>query len=273
MKKKFDSIMRLSNKGYIDNPKDVKEITDAMMSCTLEDLALPSCNIMPISTRLLEIFYLPSAVAEEVRFGELLNLFRVYCLEVNSAEMAAQLVPILIKLSQTIGKVRLFTAIPIKSLMNYIANMALSPLPGQVYNRICGKCARHLGFNLPDDATIGDFLDRINVRMTRWTPGTSLDGFVDYAQNCCEIVKMMLIDCLRIGYIDMFKLSKLNDRLGKLAEEQGALSRTELHRLNRQFSAEFNTKYDYTTDDKIFDSSDFEEFSDEDDFDPDDLDD
>lgn len=272
MKTQFDSIMRLSNKGYIDNPEDVEEITDAMMNCTLAEMTVPSYNTACLGGRIMECFYLPADAAVDVRFGELLNLIRVCCLEIDNPEMAAKLVPMLRSVSQSVGSVSLFTAIPIKSLTQFITDKTQSPLPGYLYRRICEKSSVALGYPIRDNTTVGDFIGHIENRMTRWLPGSSLKKFTEYAHSCCEIVKMLLVDCLRVGYIEMFKLSEFHSRIEKLAAEQGCCSKSDLMWLNKKYAESYNTKYDYTTDDKIFDDDESDEFRDDTDFDEDDFD-
>ena len=273
MSKAYERVMRLSNKGYIDNPEDVGEITDAMMNRTLAEMTVPSYNTAYLGGRLLECVYLPAGVAEAVRFGELLNLIRVCCLETDEPEMAAKLVPMLRSVSQTVGSVKLFTAIPIKSLMQFIIDKANSPRPAYLYARICEKSSTELRYTIGDETTIGDFIRHIENRMTHWLPGSSLDEFTKYAHSCCEIVKMLLVDCLRVGYLEMFKLSEFHSRIEKLAAEQGCCSKSDLMWLNKKYAESYNTKYDYTTDDKIFDDDESDEFVDEDDFVVEDFDD
>ncbi|MCH5193288.1 MAG: hypothetical protein J1F11_04950 [Oscillospiraceae bacterium] len=213
MKVHFTELMKLSDKGYIDDQENVKKITDALVNSTLDELTVPCYDTMQLGRALLYEKYLPYSRPQDICFGELANLLRINCLERMSPTWSSKIKDVLACSSGYIGKARLFTAVTVKAFTDYIDAKTGTSMGSMVYSRIQFKALRWLSFEITDTMTIGQLFCRMGPSMTQWNNTQPLEAFTEYALTCCEITDLLFIDCLRFAYGEMFSLVSLKDRI------------------------------------------------------------
>ena len=228
--------MTLYPKNYIDDPDDVKNITDDLMICTLDKLTVPGHNTIDVGKNLLHSMFLPCDKPQELCFGELLNLFRVSYLHDNALEWMGLIRIFFAWTANVIGTVKLFAAISVKSLADMIDQRSGTERGNFFFLKIYEKLHMYFNFDMTRTTTVGQLFSLLEPSMTQWNPPQPLDDFAHKAYVGCEIIKMMMIDLFRFGYSEFFVLSKLKDKLAADCDDWSGY----------YYDAEFGNRFDIT---------------------------
>ena len=212
---KFNGMFKPSARVCIEDIEAVKKITDSLMNSTLGELKSPEFDTIMLGSSVLLYFNMPLKNSRDVRFGELLNLIRLACRDNNSPEWVARIKEFLCSSQKYVTKVRLFMAISIKALGDYVDLKTGSMRCCERFEDIQTKAARHLNLTVYESTTIGQFFDHISYPMNHWNSAKPIDAFVDYAYSCCEIINIFMLEYLRKGYREMFSIAALKDRLAE----------------------------------------------------------
>ena len=233
MKSQINDVMRISDKGYIDKVSDVREIIDDMVTCKLDQLIVPGFSAMQMGHDLLDSLFLPSAYPQLLSFGELLNLIRVAYLHDNLIEWMALLKIFFTWTEPVISKVKLFAAVPIKSLANLVDKRSKTEKGSLFFIYLYERVHNNFGYDLTRTTTIGQLFSLLG-NMTAWEPPLPISEFEKKTHASCEIIKILMIDMFRFAYPEMFVLSKLKDRLASYCRDWSS----------DKFDFEFGSRFD-----------------------------
>lgn len=221
MGKSFDELMRLSDKGYIDRFDDIDGIIYSLMNTSPEELeACYGSRANLIAGNLLILNSLPDEYISKLKFCDLLNmtahLGEIY--DINKIYKYTELTgDMLLTAQNTIPKIKLFLAISIKSFTDFIDRKAGTNKCSKIYREIQDIAEVDLNLDITDTTTFGGLLNRLINLMTRMSIGHPVEEFVDRREYCNEIIKMLFIDCMRLGYKELFDYVKLEISLYQTA--------------------------------------------------------
>ena len=217
MAKHLDEIM-MSDKGYIDSFDDIEKLTEKVMNMSARDLMVRGgYDPNTIVDDLLIFNALPEDCSYNVRICDMLNMTNelIHCEYPNDRACAARYAVItaemLNKASYASADIKLFLSISVKALADFMDKKAGKNKPKcrKKYRRIIGMAKKNALLEVTEKTTIKALTDGIRPYMTKWDPRMYTKAFINYAENCCEIIRKIFIDFMREGYKDMFDFSKL----------------------------------------------------------------
>lgn len=159
----------------------------------------------------LKWFALPYADSNSLRFGELLCLKRVQCCSCECDDFAAGLLPLLSR-DGFLPEVRAFLNSTIDAFTRAIDKYRGLTRGRSVYGRICHVAEQELNIDITPDMTVKELFDKFGS-ITVWNPHSLLDSFYKRTKACCLIAKLLLIDCFRFAFGELFIMSDLKIRL------------------------------------------------------------
>ena len=209
MSTKLDEMMSFAENGCINDPVEAGKIITELAYCTVGEL---SSEAVSWCGRLLNFFFLPTENAPTLCYGELVNLLRLECCELKGDDYAASLGVTLFKLSENSMHVKLFKAVTLGAFTDFIDRKSKTLNGTSVYNRVADVARSVLDTDISRGMTFNRLYSKFGS-LTAWRIGTSLQRFAERASAYCLITKLLLIDCFRFAFSDLFVLSDLKDKL------------------------------------------------------------
>ncbi len=224
MPKQLDRIMRISDKGYVDDFADIEEILEHFLSYTIETLTcvLPPGNKVHefadnIVRKLgnIELESSDNTYTDTLRISDLLCMMRYF--EVSFSDPDHILLSYMKNLWNNIISLKvlpwaeLFLAISIDSLMEFFSSKTGSLEYMELCWRICISTKKCAAFEMTKVTTLKMLLDGICGDMfASWNPGFDTDEYIDKIENCCLIVKQVFVDGIAAWYYNRFDILELS---------------------------------------------------------------
>ena len=200
------------SKGYIDDPNDIKRITDSLMSETLLNLKTANHNTPILGKYALEDTGLPRDNPDSILFGELLGMLRLKFNDIGSDDEAMQLKILMENTSQTLTKVKMFMAVTIKGLTEFFDSKSGSQRFYAQYEKLRIKAWRDCNIDITCKTTVKQFFDLLGP-FNRWKSFQPMEKFEARAHSCCQLIRILFIDCLYEGYREQFGMRNLKRKL------------------------------------------------------------
>ncbi|MDE6592706.1 MAG: hypothetical protein K2K57_06550 [Oscillospiraceae bacterium] len=224
MSKQLDRIMRISDKGYVDDFDDIEEILENFLSYTVETL---TCVLPPgykvqefadnIVRKLGNIKFESSSTdyTDTLRLSDLLCIMRYF--EVSYSDSDTILLSYMKNLRNNICGLKvlpwakLFFAISVDSLMEFFTSKTGSLEFMENCWRICISTKKCSAFEMTKGTTLKMLLDGIcGDLFASWNPGFDTDEYIDKIENCCLIVKQVFVDGIAAWYYNRFDILELS---------------------------------------------------------------
>lgn len=214
MGKYLDELISSAQNKRIDDPEEAGRITTELAYCTLGEL---SSEMTKWGEGLLNFTYLPKENAYTLRFGELLNLLRIMCCELGLSDYAARLRLSLFDITSHSTEVKLFKAVTLGVFADFIDRKTGTLRGSSVYNRVSLIAEEKLGLEIGREMTFDKLLSKFTPMMY-WNYASSLKLFTERISACALIIKLLMIDCFRFAFGELFGFSDLKDRLVEQTE-------------------------------------------------------
>ena len=229
MGKYLDEIMLMSDKGYIDSFNDIEKLTEKVMNMNARSLIV-SDGYKPdtIVDDLIIFNDLPDGCSYEVRVCDMLNM----AYELGYGEHAdtddcacerytAIIAELLNKAAGTSAEIKLFLSISVKALADFMDKKSKKNKHKcrKIYETIIEMAKENALFEVTEKTTVRAVINGVRPYMTKWGPRMRARTFINYAENCCDIIKKIFIDFMCEGYKDMFDFSKLREAFIKQQEQ------------------------------------------------------
>lgn len=204
------------SKNFINDPDEVARVTDDMAYCRLYEL---SADTVKLGQNLLKYVFLPTDEGCGLRYGELAGLLRVLCCDHKSSDLAAHLRTVLINKTVSCMKAKMFKMVTLRAFANFVDTKTGTVRGSSVYNRVRSIAGAELDFTVLTSTTFNDLFNAFNNRMSYWNIACTLEVHAEKTSACCQIAKLLLIDCFRFVYSGLFVLNDLKNRLVESAEK------------------------------------------------------
>lgn len=224
MSKQIDRIMRISDKGYIDDFDDIEEILEHFLSYTVETL---TC-VLPLGLKVkefadnivrklgnMELECSNTAYTESLRISDLLCIMRYF--ELSYSDSDTILLSYMKNLRSNICGLKvlpwaeLFLAISVDSLMKFFTSKTGSLEYMENCWRICISAKKYANFSMTEQTTLQMLLDGIcGDLFASWNPGFDTDEYIDKIENCCLIIKQIFVDGIAAWYYNRFDILELS---------------------------------------------------------------
>lgn len=208
MRKTLSELMSETAGNRISDPIEVGKLVTELAYITLGEL---SREMTEWGEGLLRYMGLPDRDAYTLRFGELLNMIRIVCCNDKVSDYAARLKLSFIELSEGSAYVKLFKAVTLGAFTDFIDQKSGTLRGSSVYNRISSIGVYDLSIRAARDMTLGELFKEFGA-ITRWNIGCSLKRFAERTSACCLIIKLLMVDCFRFAFPDLFSFSELENR-------------------------------------------------------------
>ena len=225
MSKQLDRIMRISDKGYVDDFADIEEILEYFLNYTVETLTYvipPGHKVHEFADNIvrkignIELENNDNAYTNTLRLSDLLCIMRYF--EVSYSDSDTILLSYMKNLRNNICGLKvlpwaeLFFAISVDSLMEFFTSKTGNLEYMENCWRICISAKKYANFSMTKQTTLQILLDGIcGDIFASWNPGFNTDEYIDKIENCCLIVKQVFVDGIAAWYynrFDIFELSK-----------------------------------------------------------------
>lgn len=203
------------SKNFINDPDEVARVTDDMAYCRLYEL---SADTVKLGQNLLKYVFLPTDEGCGLRYVELAGLLRVLCCDHKSSDLAAHLRTVLINKTVSCMKAKMFKMVTLRAFADFVDRKTDTVRGSSVYNRISRIAKTELDFNVYTSTTFNDLFNAFDGRISYWNIGCTLEVHAKKTSACCQIAKLLLIDCFRFVYSELFVLNDLKNRLVKSAD-------------------------------------------------------
>ncbi|MDE7294580.1 MAG: hypothetical protein K2N72_09180 [Oscillospiraceae bacterium] len=224
MSKQLDRIMRISDKGYIDNFNDIEEILEHFLSYTVETLTSvlpPGLKVHEFADNIvrklgnMEFDSSNTDYTESLRISDLLCIMRYF--ELSYSDSDTILLSYMKNLRSNICGLKvlpwaeLFLSISVDSLMKFFTSKTGSLEYMENCWRICISAKKCANFSMTKQTTLQMLLDGIcGDLFASWNPGFDTDEYIDKIENCCLIVKQVFVDGIAAWYYNRFDILELS---------------------------------------------------------------
>lgn len=218
MGKYLDEIMTMSDKGYIDSFEEIEKLTEKVMNMEVRTLMVRD-GLKPdaIIEDLLVFSDLPEDCSYNVRICDMLNMAREigHCEfpgdSACTARYASITAELLNKAARTSGDIKLFLSISVKAFADFMDKRSgeNNRKCKRIYEKIVTMAKENALLEVTEKTTIKAVIDGVRQYMTKWNVRMQAKTFVQYAENCCEIIKNIFVDLMLAGYKEMLDFDKL----------------------------------------------------------------
>ena len=208
MRKKLSELISETEGNRISDPTEAGRFVTELANVTLGEL---SREMTEWGEALLKYMPLPANNAYSLRYGELLNLLRIFCCDTRESDYAARLKVSLIEGAECSVYVKLFKAITLEAFVKFIDRKSETRRGSSVYDRVRRTAWEH-GIYIEPYMTFGELFKAIGV-ITRWNIGCSVSSFAERTSACCLIIKLLMVDCFRFAFPELFIYSELERRV------------------------------------------------------------
>lgn len=206
MSKRIDEILRISDKGFVDEYDDIKIILENFLNYKISTLhnALPkNCDMydftINVAKKLGNIDINNSSQIENLRLSELLCIMKYF--EKNFKDPHEVLMSYMKNLRNNISSIKglpwatLFMSISVKSLMYFFNEMTYERKFLELYKDIFYLSKDCAEFEISDYTTIKQLFDGITCTMyASWNPGYDKDAYIEKITQSCCIINLIFID-------------------------------------------------------------------------------
>lgn len=204
-----EPINRAASEKVIE-PDKVGENAEKLANSTLGEL---SDALVKHGEDVLKQLGLPCDNARSLRFGQLLCLKRTQCCESRSDDPAASLLPLLTDAGSTV--IKQFMASTLAAFAEFSDVKTGLPRARSVLNRVRFIAEHELNISVAPVITVRELLSYFAdmTKWTNWDTDTPLGEFYRRAKACCLIIKLILIDCFRFAFGELFFYGELKAEL------------------------------------------------------------
>lgn len=228
MGKYLDEIMMMSDKGYIDSFDEIEKLTEKVMNMDARTLTVRD-GYKPdvIADDLICLNELPDSFKYTVRICDMLNMAHALSYAGSEGRLyndceryAVMTAEILNKASYAYADIKLFLSISVKAFADFMDKRSgkTDRICNTMYKDIVDMAKKNALLDVNEKTTIKAVIAGVRPYMTKWNPRMCVNTFVNYALNCCEIIKKIFVDFIRTGYEDMFDFDKLRENFIRLEE-------------------------------------------------------
>ena len=224
MSKQLDRIMRISDKGYVDDFDDIEEILGHFLNYTVETLTCvlpPGYKVHEFADNIvrklgnIELESSSTDYTDTLRISDLLCMMRYF--EVFFSDPDHILLSYMKNLWNNIISLKvlpwaeLFFAVSVDSLMEFFTSKTSSLEYMENCWRICISAKKYANFSMTKQTTLQMLLDGIcGDLFASWNPGFDTDEYIDKIENCCLIVKQIFVDGIAAWYYNRFYIVELS---------------------------------------------------------------
>lgn len=247
------------SKDCIDEPDEAERVIEDMANCRLYEISPQTAKL---GENLLKYVFLPTDEGGSLRYAELAGLLRVLCCDQSSSDHAAHLRTVLINKNVSCIEAKMFKMVTLKAFTDFIDRKTGTARGSTVYKRVRRIAEDELDFTIYPHTTFDHLFNAFNNRLSSWNIDCTLDVHAKKTAACCQIAKLLLIDCFRFTYSEYFLLGALKKRLVEAAEfwDKGAQYEewygTEDENISKydkvdQFGDDYDTEAEETPDSNI----------------------
>lgn len=156
---------------------------------------------------------LPSEKAKELCFAEYLSLLRISCCLSKASDYAAKLRIPFSDFDNMPLKMSKFSEVAVKAFTSFVDSKSDSLKGSSVYERVCDIAADNDIMIITALTTFKQLFRRITMLTADWNGQCSIVEFAKRAAACAQIIKLLMVDCFRFAFGDMFVLTNLKNKL------------------------------------------------------------
>lgn len=206
MSKRIDELMRISDKGFVDEYDDIKVILNNFLNYTMSELnnALPeSCDLYGfaenVAQKLGGIKLNDRESIENLRLSDLLCIMKYF--EDTFSDSTGILLSYMKNLRNNIFCLKnlpwatLFMSISVKSLMDFLDKECGAYQYSAIYRSMCGMSKECSQFELSEYTTLKQLLDGMGSALfASWNPCYDKDLYFETIESACLIIKFIFIN-------------------------------------------------------------------------------
>lgn len=181
--------IELSEKGVITNPKDIREITDEMLSVSFEELQQKTSFFSFVLKDYEDD--MDNFFADEFLMSDIIRIPQRLCINEDKMQRREYIQNIMLGIirSDCIFQIKMFTCLSLKSFMKIYA-------PSR-YRELCKMSSMYLCYNIDEKTSIGDFLKVvIDIMSAPWHLSTTIEYYRERIETAIDIVDMVLLDSM-----------------------------------------------------------------------------
>lgn len=206
MSKRIDELMRISDRGFVDEYDDIKVILDNFLKYTMSELnnALPeSCDLYGFADnaagKLGGIKFTDRESLEKLHLSDLLCIMKYF--EDTFSDSTGVLLSYMKNLRNNIFCLKnlpwatLFMSISVKSLMNFLDKECGAYQYSAIYRSMCGMSKECSQFELSEYTTLKQLLEGTGSALyASWNPCYDKDWYFETIESACLIIKFIFIN-------------------------------------------------------------------------------
>lgn len=206
MSERIDELMRISDKGFVDEYNDIKVILENFLNYSMEELnnALPeSCDLYGfadnVALKLGGIKLNDRESLEKLHLSDLLCIMKYF--EDTFSDLTGVLLSYMKNLRNNIFCLKnlpwatLFMSISVKSLMDFLDKECGAYQYSAIYRSMCGMSKECAQFELSEYTTLKQLLEGTGIALfASWNPGYDKELYFDTIESACLIIKFIFIN-------------------------------------------------------------------------------
>lgn len=206
MSERIDELMRISDRGFVDEYDDIKVILNNFLNHTMSELknALPeSCDLYGfadnVALKLGGIKLNDRESLEKLRLSDLLCIMKYF--EDTFSDSTGVLLSYMKNLRNNIFCLKnlpwatLFMSISVKSLMDFLDKECGAYQYSAIYRSMCGVSKECSQFELSEYTTLKQLLEGTGSALfASWNPGYDKELYFDTIESACLIIKFIFIN-------------------------------------------------------------------------------
>lgn len=206
MSERIDELMRISDRGFVDEYDDIKVILNNFLNYSMEELsnALPeSCDLYGfadnVAGKLGGIKLNDRESIENLRLSDLLCIMKYF--EDTFSDSTGVLLSYMKNLRNNIFCLKnlpwatLFMSISVKSLMGFLDKECGAYQYSAIYRSMCGVSKECSQFELSEYTTLKQLLEGTGSALfASWNPGYDKELYFDTIESACLIIKFIFIN-------------------------------------------------------------------------------
>lgn len=216
MSKRIDELMKISDKGFVDEYGDIKVILENFLNCTVSELnnALPqSCDLYDfannVTQRLGGVTFPDKESLGNLRLSDLLCIMKYF--EDTFSDSTGALLSYMKNLRNNIVSLKgipwaaLFLSVSVKPLMEFLDRDCGEYQYSAIYRSLCGMSKECAQFELSEYTTLKQLLDGTGSALfASRNPGYDKDLYFDTIETACLIIKFIFINGIAAWRYDKF---------------------------------------------------------------------
>lgn len=206
MSKRIDELMRISDRGFVDEYDDIKVILNNFLNYSMEELsnALPEgCDLYGFADNAAQKFggikFNDRESLEKLHLSDLLCIMKYF--EDTFNDSTGVLLSYLKNLRNNIFCLKnlpwakLFLSISVKSLMDFLDKECGAYQYSAIYRSMCGVSKECSQFELSENTTLKQLLDGTGSALfASWNPCYDKELYFETIESACLIIKFIFIN-------------------------------------------------------------------------------